>query len=203
VEGSRARVSTPAGEGALEVPLPGEGNLANVLAATAVAVTWGIPLDAVLERAKQLKPARRRGEVVALRRGVTLVDDSYNSSPSALKGALRSLARDDRHARRIAFLGEMLELGAHAAALHEECGRHAAGSGLGMLVAVGGTPAERMAQAAIAAGMKADAVRYVPTSAGAAALVSDHIRAGDLVLVKGSRGIRMDIVADRLREEWD
>ena len=202
VTGSRARVTTPVGEGALEVPLPGEGNLANVLAATAVAITWGIPLGAVLERCAQLKPARRRGEVVALRHGVTLIDDSYNSSPSALRVALGSLAQDITHPRRIAFLGEMLELGAHALSLHDECGRRAAKSGLSILVAAGGPAAERLAQAAIAAGMHDDIVRYVPTSADAAALVPLLIRAGDLVLVKGSRGSRMDVVADRIREEW-
>ena len=202
VEGTRARVTTPAGERAVDVPLPGEGNLANVLAATAVAITWGVPLDAIAERAEQLKPARRRGEVVSLRDGITLVDDSYNASPSALKGALRSLARATRHTRRVAFLGEMLELGAHGVALHEECGRYAADSGVAMLVTAGGAAAQRMAEAAIAAGLPREVVRYVQTSRDAAALVCDVLRPGDLVLVKGSRGSRMDIVADRIREEW-
>jgi UDP-N-acetylmuramoyl-tripeptide--D-alanyl-D-alanine ligase len=202
VEGTTAHVVTPAGESDVEVPLPGEGNLANVLAAAAVAVTWGVPLGDVVERAARLTPAPRRGEVVRLGRGVTLVDDSYNSSPSALRGALESLSRDRRHGRRVAWLGEMLELGDHAPALHETCGRAAADAGLAVLVTVGGPAAERMADAAREAGMAADAVRYVSDSATAAALVGELVQPADLVLVKGSRGVRMDVVADRVREVW-
>ena len=202
VEGTTAHVVTPAGESDVEVPLPGEGNLANVLAATAVAVTWGVPLADVVERTARLTPAPRRGEVVRLGRGVTLVDDSYNSSPSALRGALESLSRDRRHERRVAWLGEMLELGDHAPALHDACGRAAAATGLAVLVTVGGPAAERMADAARDAGMPAHAVRYVSDSRTAAALVSELVRPADLVLVKGSRGVRMDVVADRVREVW-
>ena len=201
VDGTSAHLATPAGEADLEVPLAGEGNLANVLAATAVAVTWGVPLPAVIDCAARLRPARRRGEVIALGQGVTLVDDSYNSSPSALQAALRTLSRDARHGRRVAFLGEMLELGAHAAVLHEACGRAAAEAGLAARVAVGGDPAERLASAARDGGMPADAVRHLRTSEEAAA-AADLITPGDLVLVKGSRAIRMDVVADRVREVW-
>ena len=202
VDGTSARVRTPSGEGRLDVPLAGLGNLANVLAAAAVADTWGVPFDAIARTAAALRPARRRGEVVALRAGVTLVDDSYNSSPAALKTALGTLARDRRHTRRVALLGEMLELGVHAVPLHEACGRAAAESGLAVLVAVGGRPAERLAAAARDAGMPAGAVRHVGTAAGAAAMVPELLQPGDLVLVKGSRGLRMDVVADRVRDEW-
>jgi UDP-N-acetylmuramoyl-tripeptide--D-alanyl-D-alanine ligase len=202
VDGTRARVTTPEGETEIDVPLVGEGNLANVLAATAVATTWGVPLSAIAERAASLRPARRRGEVVALKRGVTLVDDSYNASPAALRSALRSVSRDTRHGRHVAFLGEMLELGAHSLALHDACGAAAGESGLAALVTVGGSAAERMAAAARQAGIPAADVRHVAASADAADLVADFVRPGDLVLVKGSRGVRMDIVADRVREDW-
>ena len=202
LEGTSARVRTLTGEGRMDVPLPGAGNLANVLAAAAVASAWGVPFEAIAGRAAALRPARRRGEVVALARGVTLVDDSYNSSPEALRTALATIAADRRHPRRVALLGEMLELGAHAVRLHEACGRAAAESGLAALVAVGGPPAERLAAAARGAGMPAEAVRYVTTAAEAAGLTAALLRAGDLVLVKGSRGVRMDVVADRVRDEW-
>lgn len=202
IDGTTAYVRTPTGEGRIRVPLAGMGNLGNVLAAAAVASGWEVPFAAIAERAASLRPARRRGEVVRLRDGVTLVDDSYNSSPTALRTALRTIARDGRHARRVALLGEMLELGAHAAALHEACGRAAASAGLGLLVTVGGSAAERMAAAARDAGMPADAVRHAATSAEAAEIAAGLIKPGDLVLVKGSRGVRMDVVADRVREEW-
>jgi len=101
--------------------------------------------------------------------------------------------------RRLAVLGEMLELGEQAVALHEASGRAAAGAGLSRLVTVGGAPARAMAQAAVEAGMPASAVTHVATSAEAADVLVPWLREGDVVLVKGSRGIRTDIVADRVK----
>jgi UDP-N-acetylmuramoyl-tripeptide--D-alanyl-D-alanine ligase len=101
--------------------------------------------------------------------------------------------------RRIAVLGEMLELGEQSVALHEACGRAAARAGLTYLLTVGGPPALAMAHAAVAAGMPASAVRHLATSAEAADAVVPMLRDGDVVLVKGSRGVRTDIVADRVK----
>jgi UDP-N-acetylmuramoyl-tripeptide--D-alanyl-D-alanine ligase len=96
----------------------------------------------------------------------------------------------------------MLELGAHADRLHAECGQAAARAGLDLLIAVGGDPARRLAEAARAAGMPASAVIHVATSAEAADLAQQKVRPGDLVLVKGSRGVRTDLVVDRLKVEF-
>jgi UDP-N-acetylmuramoyl-tripeptide--D-alanyl-D-alanine ligase len=98
-------------------------------------------------------------------------------------------------------LGEMLELGEHALGLHEECGRAAAASGLELLFAIGGEPARALADAARDAGMPAAAVRHFESSDAAVQTIVDAVRPGDLVLIKGSRGIRTDIVADRLAAE--
>ena len=92
----------------------------------------------------------------------------------------------------------MLELGAHAIALHEDAGRAAAAAGLARLFVVGGEPARALGQAALAAGMARDAVTWVKTSDAAAPVVAAAVRPGDVVLVKGSRGTRCDVVADRL-----
>jgi UDP-N-acetylmuramoyl-tripeptide--D-alanyl-D-alanine ligase len=173
-----------------------------VLAATAVALEFAVPIDAIASRAARLRPAKHRGERIRLRDGITLVDDSYNSSPTALTRTLEAIGRDRTHARRVAILGEMLELGAFADALHADCGRVAAAQGLSVLVTVGGQPAATMAAAAREAGMPARAVRHVPTSKDVLALLPSLVEPGDLVLVKGSRGIRTDLVVDRLREEW-
>ena len=202
VDGMRARVTTPAGECVLTTPLLGRGNLDNVLAATAVALEFGIPLDDIADAATRLKPADRRGAVRRLRGGIVLIDDSYNSSPDALRQALDILARETRVARKVAVLGEMLELGDQSAALHEESGRRAAAAGLRMLIAVGGDGARRLADAAVAAGMPAAAVSYFERSELAAPAAVAAVNAGDLVLVKGSRGTRTDIVADRLAAEF-
>jgi UDP-N-acetylmuramoyl-tripeptide--D-alanyl-D-alanine ligase len=202
VDGTRARVATPVGERLFETPLLGRGNLANVLAATAVALDTGIALDAIVEVAARLRPADRRGAVARLGGGVILIDDSYNSSPTALRGALDVVAHESRCERKVAVLGEMLELGDYAQALHEECGRAAAGVGLTMLFAIGGAPARALADAAIAAGMPPESVTYVEQSVDAVAPIAAQVRRGDLVLVKGSRGTRTDLVADRLAAEF-
>jgi UDP-N-acetylmuramoyl-tripeptide--D-alanyl-D-alanine ligase len=199
--GTRATVTTPAGAVTLRVPLLGRGHLANALAATAVALHYGVPLDVVAERISTLKPASRRGEVWRLRSGVTLVDDSYNSNPRALLRTLEAVAAEQRCTRRLAVLGEMLELGDESIALHEACGRAAARAGLSHLTTVGGAPATAMARAAIAAGMPAADVSHVATSEAAADAISSILRDGDMLLVKGSRGIRTDVVADRVKAE--
>jgi UDP-N-acetylmuramoyl-tripeptide--D-alanyl-D-alanine ligase len=202
VRGMRARMTTPAGERVIDTPLLGRGNLSNVLAATAVALDAGIDLDDIVAAIARLQPADRRGAVRRLRDGVTLIDDSYNSSPTALRKALEVVARDTGASRKVAVLGEMLELGEHATALHADCGRAAAESGVRVLFTVGGAPARTMADAAIAAGMPPAAVTHFDRSDAAAPAIAGSVRAGDLVLVKGSRGTRTDVVADRIAAEF-
>jgi UDP-N-acetylmuramoyl-tripeptide--D-alanyl-D-alanine ligase len=202
IDGMRARVTTPAGERVIETPLLGRANLANVLAATAVALEFDIPLDTIAARAAALRASDRRGAVHRLRGGVTLVDDSYNSSPAALRRALEVIAKESRAARKVAVLGEMLELGAHAEEKHRESGRAAAAAGLAALFAVGGAPARALADAAIDAGMPRAHVTYFEKSDAAAPAIAAAIRAGDVVLVKGSRGTRTDLIADRIAAEF-
>lgn len=202
LDGMAATMIGPAGAAEIETPLLGTGNLLNLLAAAAVAMDMGVPLTAIAERARRMKPAARRGELLRLPGGITIVDDSYNSSPAALTKALETMAAATGSARKIAVLGEMLELGAHADRLHAECGRAAAAAGLSLLLTVGGDAAKRLADAAREAGMPGAAVIHVASSAEAADLAAAKVRPGDLVLVKGSRGIRTDVVVDRLRVEY-
>jgi UDP-N-acetylmuramoyl-tripeptide--D-alanyl-D-alanine ligase len=199
--GMRARLVTPAGEQTIETALLGRGNLANVLAATAVALEFGISLEETAAAAARLQPADRRGAVRRLRNGVVLIDDSYNSSPSALGAALDVVFRERNASRKVAVLGEMLELGEHAEPLHRASGRTAAAAGVHLLFAVGGAAARALAGAAVEAGMPASAVRHFDTSEQAAPEIAAAIQAGDLVLVKGSRGTRTDLVADRIAAE--
>jgi UDP-N-acetylmuramoyl-tripeptide--D-alanyl-D-alanine ligase len=198
IAGMRARVTTPAGERWVETGLLGRGNLSNLLAATAVALDEGVPLDDIAAVAARLRPADRRGAVRQLSGGIAVIDDSYNSSPAALRVALDVLAAARGYSRRVAVLGEMLELGDHAIPLHEACGRAAAAAGVDLLIAVGGAPAAALANAARGAGMPGAAVVHVGHSDEAAALAVLGVRPGDLVLVKGSRGTRTDLVVDRL-----
>jgi UDP-N-acetylmuramoyl-tripeptide--D-alanyl-D-alanine ligase len=184
------------------MPLLGRGNVSNLLAAVAVATHLDVPLAEIVERAARLKPAAHRGAVLRLPAGVTVVDDSYNSSPTALQRALEVIAREDRARRKAAVLGEMLELGEHSLRLHGACGAAAAAAGLDRLVAVGGDAARALADAAIAGGMPSEAVTYTASSGAAADVIIPWLAKGDLLLVKGSRGIRTDAVVDRITEEF-
>jgi UDP-N-acetylmuramoyl-tripeptide--D-alanyl-D-alanine ligase len=197
LDGSRARLMTRAGERELKVPLLGRGHLMNVLCGAATALELGIELDAIVTAAANLKPSSKRGAVLKLPRGVTVIDDSYNSSPSALQRSLEVIARSWA-ARRIAVLGEMLELGELSMSLHESCGRAAAEARLWRLITIGGAPARAMGEAAIGAGMKREAVIHYDNSTDAAPAVAAMLTSGDVVLVKGSRGTRTDVVVERL-----
>jgi UDP-N-acetylmuramoyl-tripeptide--D-alanyl-D-alanine ligase len=197
LDGSRATLQTPAGRRDLKIPLLGRGHLMNVLCATAVAVDMNIDLDTIVEHAAHLKPSSRRGAILRLPKGVTVIDDSYNSSPSALMRSLEVIARS-WGARRMAVIGEMLELGDLSESLHRECGRAAAASRLAKLITVGGEPARLLGEAAIESGMPRAAVLHFETSAEAATAIAAQVTSGDVVLVKGSRGTRTDLVVERL-----
>jgi UDP-N-acetylmuramoyl-tripeptide--D-alanyl-D-alanine ligase len=198
IDGLSARLVTADGAADVALGLVGRANLANLLAAAAVALDFGIPLAAIADRASRLTAAAHRGEVLRLAGGVTVLDDSYNANPTATRLALAVLARTTA-TRRVAVLGEMLELGARAIALHEEVGRAAAASGVDLLFAVGGAPAAALAEAAVAAGLPRASVRHVAASDQAAGEVAARVLSGDVVLVKGSRGIRTDRVVERLK----
>lgn len=202
LEGTRFRLRAADGLADIQLPLLGGGNLANVLAAAAVALELGVPLAEIVERCARLQPAAHRGAVLRLSKGVTVVDDSYNSSPAALKQALDVVASDEHAERKAAVLGEMLELGDHSIRLHEQSGRAAAGAGLDRLIVVGGDAARALAEAAVRAGMAADTVTWTASTGAASDLILPWLQAGDLVLVKGSRGVKADTVVDRITAEF-
>jgi UDP-N-acetylmuramoyl-tripeptide--D-alanyl-D-alanine ligase len=198
LDGTSALVSAGADLARIQVPLLGRGNLLNVLAALAVGRQFDVPFGEMAGRVASLEPAEHRGHVLRLGEGVVVVDDAYNSNPRALQGALAVVAKEGRFARRVAVIGEMLELGREAQPLHEQCGRAAAGSGLGLLITVGGEPARALGRSAVAAGMDTSAVHHASSSAEAADLAAGLVRPGDLVLVKGSHGIHTERVVERL-----
>jgi UDP-N-acetylmuramoyl-tripeptide--D-alanyl-D-alanine ligase len=201
VDGTAAMIRTAGGDAELQTPLPGIANLANVLAATAVALRFDVPLSDIVARAATLKPVARRGEVIRCG-GITIVDDSYNSNPKALSGALAMIKRESRFQRRVAVIGEMLELGETRDELHRDGGIEAVEAGVAILIAVGGPAARAVAAGAAEAGMPASNIYYAATSAKAADLAVMLVRDGDLVLVKGSRGVRTEVVVDRLKAEF-
>lgn len=174
-----------------------EGYLSDALAAAAVAYALNMPLTDIAAAVAGLRPAPKRGEWITLDRGVVLIDDSYNSSPKALETALRGLGGLPA-ARRVAVLGDMLELGRDEARFHEDAGRVAAASGWDALVVVGPL-ARGLAEAARSAGLAGEAITEFDSSAEAAAAMPAILRPGDLVLIKGSRGVRTEIIVEAVK----
>ena len=200
LEGMEATVHTSAGSAQLRTPLLGRGQVANISAAIAVALRFQVPLDLVMSRVAVCGPQPGRGQVIRLRT-LTLVDDSYNSSPTALRAAFEAVGPETTTRRCVAIVGEMLELGPRSGTMHEDCGRAAVEAGFSVVIAVGGAPAAALAKGARAAGLPDAAVTVFPTSGQAADYAVTAVRDGDVVLVKGSRGIRMDRIVDRLKAE--
>jgi UDP-N-acetylmuramoyl-tripeptide--D-alanyl-D-alanine ligase len=177
------------------LPLPGPHFLLNFLAATAAAHQIGVPLDRIVEAATHMKAARSRGQVRRLGEGVTLLDDSYNSNPAAVEAAVVALDMA-AEGRRVVFLGDMLELGKAGPELHRETGAKLAGRA-DVVVGVGALGRE-FAQGAGKAGLAASALHDFPDSEAAAREVPSLVQPGDAVLVKGSRGARMEKVVEAL-----
>lgn len=175
------------------LPLPGPHVVMNFLAAAAAAHRLGVGGAQIAERATTLQAASRRGQVLRLGQGVTLLDDSYNSNPVAAVAAVTALSMAAQ-GRRVAFLGDMLELGKEASRLHEETGARAA-EGLDLIVGVGPQSAVLL-KGGGRAGLSRDKLVWFSDAAQAAAAVKQLLRPGDAVLVKGSRAMRMEQVAD-------
>lgn len=201
LEGVRARVSTPRGELSLSLSLAGRANLANALAAVAVGTALDVAPGAMAIALASVRPAPHRGELVRLPDDVLVYDDTYNASPSALEQALELVGAERPGRRKVAWLGEMLELGTASADLHRACGALVARAGVARLGTVGGPSARALGEAAVAAGVPAGSVSHHATSEEAAALAVSAVRPGDLILVKGSRGTRMERVVERLAGE--
>ena len=170
----------------VDSPLLGTHNVYNILAAAAVALEHGVTPSEIAEALPSLAPPDKRGQVVQLN-NITVLNDCYNSSPKALMAAVDTLASIPAQ-RRIVVAGEMLELGATAAQLHEECGRHIAGKKLDFLLGVRGF-ARPMVAAAQQAGMKAE---FVETPEEAGEWLARETRDGDAVLLKASRGVKLE-----------
>lgn len=194
--GASFELSGPAGSVAVDWLLAGRHQAENLLAAACCALHLGVAPSAVAVAAAGLEPAAHRGSVLRLDSGATLVDDSYNASPLAVRRMLELL--EDSPGRRVAVLGEMLELGPTTDALHREIGRAAAET-CDVLVAVGGPPAAELADAARVAGC--GLVEHHADAEAATAGLADLLEPGDVVLIKGSRGIGLDRIVTALTGE--
>jgi UDP-N-acetylmuramoyl-tripeptide--D-alanyl-D-alanine ligase len=191
------RVKYRAGEryGQLTLRLLGAHNASNAIAGLAVALEAGVDLDAAIAALESLTAGDKRGEVIEIG-GATILNDSYNSNPEALRSMIRTLAARPAR-RRILVAGEMLEMGEHGLALHAACGRAAAEAGLDMVVGVGGN-AEYLAAAACTGGV---ASLFLPDALAAGHWLLQNLQPRDVVLVKGSRGVHLERAIEVLKQQ--
>jgi UDP-N-acetylmuramoyl-tripeptide--D-alanyl-D-alanine ligase len=168
------------------LPLIGEHNVLNALAAVAVARARGLALPEAVAALATLKPSDKRGQVLQLG-NITVINDCYNSNPTALNAMIDALAAI-KAGRRIVVAGEMLELGPAGEEMHRAAGRHLAGKKIEFLVGVRGL-AQAMVEGARQAGAQAE---FVHTPEAAGEWLARETRDGDVVLLKASRGVKLE-----------
>ena len=193
--GSRFVLRHDGGSVPVRLSLPGRHNIYNALAAASMGVACGLDDEEIRHGLESARPAGMRGVLHRLPNGIDVLDDSYNSNPAAMERAIEALTAAEPSGRRVLVSGDMLELGPYEGRAHVRLGKLAAEAGIDLFVAVGPQSA-RAADAARAAG--AVEVRHFPDSESAAPFVVSAARPGDLVLVKGSRGMRMERVVEAL-----
>lgn len=188
-DGSAFELITADGETRIELSLPGRHNVANALAATAMALACDIGIDTIAEGLRDMRPVAGRLVRHQLDNGGWLIDDSYNANPASLAAAVDTLAAMAGESWLV--LGDMRELGADAEALHAEAGRHAKAAGIARLYTLG--PLSAHASQAFGAGG-----RHFDSHEALAGAVRSGMHAMVRVLVKGSRGSAMDRVVAML-----
>ncbi len=180
----------------VHLPLPGDHMVTNALAAISVGLCFGMTAGEIASALESMTASDKRANVVETAGGYRIIDDTYNASPASMDAALRTLASMDAQ-RRIAVLGDMLELGDFAGTTHRAVGKVAAESGISVLVTVGDL-GQAIATGAHTSGFTGEIVQ-VKTSDDAAELLKTRVQSGDLVLVKGSRGMKMEKVVEALK----
>ncbi len=191
---------TPRGRAPAELHMSGRHNLMNALAAAAVATVFEMSPEEIAAALQTAQPPKMRGEVLDFAAGFTVVDDSYNSNPRSLLNMVRTTVEGGRdRSRRIVIAGEMLELGENEASLHYEAGKEIATAGVDLLWGVRGLAKEIVA-GAHSAGFSSTS--FFPDSEAAAAAIVREVNKGDLILVKGSRGVATDKIVAELRRRF-
>ena len=193
--GTRFTLAAEGGERQFELVLPGRHNLENLLAAIATARTAGISWQGIERGVREVKPAYHRGVIVNWR-GATIYDDTYNSNPYALRRALELMTQAEAPGRRIAVIGDMLELGEQETQFHREAGL-AIPKAIDVVAGVG-KRTNALLDGAREAGLTN--VHHFDDAKSAGEFLKNEIREGDLVLIKGSRGVGLDKIVTMLEE---
>jgi UDP-N-acetylmuramoyl-tripeptide--D-alanyl-D-alanine ligase len=196
--GSEFRVIGPNLDANFLLPIPGRHNVQNALAAIAVASSFDVPPVEMRRGLAEFQNLPQRGESLTLPGSVTIINDSYNSNPQAMECMLETLRTWPGARRRIVVAGEMLELGPQSPQLHKQTGRKCAEANLSWLIAVQGN-AKFFLEGAMAGGLPPARTRFFPEARLAGEFCRSRLEPGDVVLVKGSRGVHLETVTEMLR----
>jgi UDP-N-acetylmuramoyl-tripeptide--D-alanyl-D-alanine ligase len=198
LEGSTFTLVTPRGKAEVYLRLPGEHSISNALATAAVALAFEFDGPAIASALHGFTPPARRMNIVAGRNGATVIDDSYNASPGSMEAALHVLELAPKGSLKVAVLGDMLELGDHAGRAHDEIGS-LAGKTADIVIAVG-EYAPRVVESARRAGLAKEKAYVVEGADQVVASLGPLLTPQTQVLVKGSRGMRLERVVEQIRE---
>lgn len=211
VWGQKVRFACPEGEREVFLPAPGKHNCANMLAALAAGYTAGVSLEEAAEGLSSCVLTGKRLEMELAPDGTVIIDDSYNAAPSSVKAAVELLAKFPqvsadglilpcaaKNNRRIAILGDMLELGSDEAKLHEDVGQFCAACGIDLLIGVGEL-SRHMVQAAQERGLE---TVWTPNWERAEEKLEELRRPGDYLLLKASHSVNLSAAAQKLRESF-
>jgi len=198
--GSEFQVTGPNLQADFLLPLPGRHNVQNALAAISVAASFDVPPVEMRRSLAEFRNMPQRGESFTLPGPVTIINDCYNSNPQAMECMLETLRTWPGARRRIVVAGEMLELGPQSPQLHKETGRKCALNNLSWLIPVQGD-ARFLVEGAVAAGFPPQHTRFFPDARGAGEFCRSLLEPGDVVLVKGSRGVHLETVIEVLQEQ--
>ena len=180
-------------------PLPGKHNLYNILAGLSAGVNLGLEIEEMITGLERVQLSPLRGSLRTFSSGWSLFDDSYNSNPAALSSVLRMISESERFSGKIAVIGDMLELGSIEKEAHREVGVLVTELGFSRLITVG--PLAKLAgEAAVAAGFSQDRVHSCNNPLEAAGVVREVVKEGEIVLFKGSRGVKLDQAVSKLVE---
>ncbi|MBC7796346.1 MAG: UDP-N-acetylmuramoyl-tripeptide--D-alanyl-D-alanine ligase, partial [Pyrinomonadaceae bacterium] len=198
---TRFTLETPSGKADVVLKLAGKHNILNALAAAAVGIAFEMKPETIAQALSSVAPPPMRGEVLRFIEGFEVINDAYNSNPDALLSMVKTLVENGEHAKRkIVIAGEMLELGANAAQIHRETGAKIAETDVDVIFGVRGL-AQNLVEGAKERGIAE--TRFFADADEAANEIINVVRAGDLLLIKGSRGVRTEKIINKLVEKFE
>jgi len=197
-KGTRFRITIGNDDYGVFIPVPGVHNVYNALAAIAVGIELKIPVNKIIKGIEAFVPGKMRLNIISSN-GMKIINDAYNASPHSMKAAIDVLKEIAGTSRSIAVLGDMLEMGDWALGAHVEVGEYAFLSNIDYIITVGEN-AKNIAHGSIKAGMQPDRVFSFKNNKESIAFLKGFVKAGDTILVKGSRGMKMEEIAESLQE---